>query len=1141
MKISSKILVLALLLMAFPMKQWAQTHKFNSVQATIEFNITEIDRFDERIFFIHNLLNDSRFDVVNSEEDGVFVISADDAFETLNLTDAFADFRAETTAQFSQMDKETASEVALEYKSELPSEVVASLMMDYYVRSRQNNHCADADPFCTDNGLYQFPAGVNAGNGEPGPNYACLSTTPNPAWYYMRIGNPGGINIYMYSTPEKDIDFCCWGPFEDPVTPCPNGLTLQKKVSCSYSANPTETCVIPTNAQTGQYYIMVITNFSNQQCNISFQKTGGAGTTDCGIMPPLVNNDGPYCVGETIHLTANGQAGATYSWTGPGGFASSQQNPTRPNCTMSMAGTYTCTISLNGQTNSATTEIVIYPQPTANFTATTVCKGNPTQFTSTSSTNPPGQTMSYQWNFGDGQTSTQQNPSHQYANAGNYSVSLTVGCGNNQCTHTKTQSVTVYEAPVANAGPDGYCDYGTTYQLHGNGGTGTFNFHWEPADKVTNPNAQNTQTVPLYADQTFTLTVSNPQGQCSDNDQVTVHINGSAMAVSAGPDISICQGGSGEIYVAAGGGTGNYTFSWTPTTGLSNPNIANPIASPTQTTTYTCHVSDGATSQNVSVTVTVNDVIIEHDYASICPDENYIWHGSSYNEIGTYQIDTVTEQGCDKTLFLHLDHYPTYDETTITEYICYGDSYYFYGTPYDYTCQVAYTDHTAHGCDSIVRLNLTVYPPNDTTIIDPTICSYQSFNFHGTEYNHDGDIAYFDTIDNHGCLKVEKLILTVGEYQMPPVQYEYVCYGHDETPSFYWDKTGSTYTQDTYDEIILPDPYGGCDFKYRLNLKFHQEFYSQEEPVVRCDEYIWPLTGERFTQTDHHAVRSFSGGGGPNFDCDSTYVLNITINHSHTNAETTFNNECDSVAFDWFGNTLYFKANGTYSFSDGGETTLGCDTAMRVIVENMRYTPKPCLIAPSDSGNSGAIPVNDSTYAVITNTEFFSFNYEFYISETGASRWESCEWSISKPTWSIEPSFNASTNSSFCTVYVADHDDDDVILTATAKSSCGEVTRHIYLKSTFFDIDENGKPSADVSIVPNPNNGQMRLSFENMEGRVHIKVFDMHGNQIDDFETQVSADRQNYDYNMKRNADGIYFFVISDSDRTLTRKAVIIH
>ena len=130
---------------------------------------------------------------------------------------------------------------------------------------------------------------------------------------------------------------------------------------------------------------------------------------------------------------------------------------------------------------------------------------------------------------------------------------------------------------------------------------------------------------------------------------MTIHISGSAMTVTAGPNISICQGGSGQIYVNAGGGTGNITYSWTPTTGLSNPNISNPIASPSQTTTYTCHVSDGTTSQNVSITVTVNDVIEEHEYESICPDAVYTWHGTPYTNPGTYQFDTVTSQGCDKT------------------------------------------------------------------------------------------------------------------------------------------------------------------------------------------------------------------------------------------------------------------------------------------------------------------------------------------------------------------------------------------------------------------------------------------------------------------------------------------------------------
>ncbi len=104
----------------------------------------------------------------------------------------------------------------------------------------------------------------------------------------------------MYSTPQVDIDFCCWGPFDDPTSPCPYGLTEDKVVSCSYSTSWTEHCMIPATAQTGEYYILVITNYSNQTCNINFSMVEGNGSTDCGILPPtdiigfLITQDGEY-------------------------------------------------------------------------------------------------------------------------------------------------------------------------------------------------------------------------------------------------------------------------------------------------------------------------------------------------------------------------------------------------------------------------------------------------------------------------------------------------------------------------------------------------------------------------------------------------------------------------------------------------------------------------------------------------------------------------------------------------------------------------------------------------------------------------------------------------------------------------------
>lgn len=148
-----------------------------------------------------------------------------------------------------------------------------------------NDSCHVSLPFCTGY-TFNYPAGVNSGTAEAGPDYTCLYTQPNPAWYYMQVAQSGIIDIEMHSAPgQYDIDFVCFGPFADPVTPCSANLTAANTIDCSYSSSYQEFCNIP-NAQPGEYYILLITNYSNQVCNIIFSQTNtgqtGAGACSCG-------------------------------------------------------------------------------------------------------------------------------------------------------------------------------------------------------------------------------------------------------------------------------------------------------------------------------------------------------------------------------------------------------------------------------------------------------------------------------------------------------------------------------------------------------------------------------------------------------------------------------------------------------------------------------------------------------------------------------------------------------------------------------------------------------------------------------------------------------------------------------------------
>lgn len=320
--------------------------------------LTPSNDFLETLYLAYSFYLDEAFEVYLDAQE---VVSVKSTCEDSADIQHFATEKIKAFKAYASQPKETFGEQVSVWSESLPEELFSALVKAENLRAgKQNNLCSNSSPFCTDNGLYEFPAGVNAGVGEPGPYYSCLGTRPNPAWYYMRILDPGDMDIYMYSTPKVDIDFCCWGPFDDPFSPCPDGLKRNKVVDCSYSTNWEETCKI-RDAQTGDYFILLITNYSNRTCNINFSKVAGDATTDCSILPPLVSYDNPVCAGQDLQFYANGSSGDAFHWFFMDGtWTSNEQNPVRTNVTRDMSGTYGCVITRDGQQSDTTyLEVVI--------------------------------------------------------------------------------------------------------------------------------------------------------------------------------------------------------------------------------------------------------------------------------------------------------------------------------------------------------------------------------------------------------------------------------------------------------------------------------------------------------------------------------------------------------------------------------------------------------------------------------------------------------------------------------------------------------------------------------------------------------------------------------------------------------------
>lgn len=147
------------------------------------------------------------------------------------------------------------------------------------------NDCGSSLPFCT--GVsYVFPNNTNQPNLGP---IDCLGSSPNPVWYYLQIQNSGDLNINISQTDAFgggiDIDFDLWGPFSNLSVGCAAvAAGTAPSIDCSYSAAFTEQANI-VGATAGQYYILLLTNFSNTAGTISFSSAAGStATTNCALL-----------------------------------------------------------------------------------------------------------------------------------------------------------------------------------------------------------------------------------------------------------------------------------------------------------------------------------------------------------------------------------------------------------------------------------------------------------------------------------------------------------------------------------------------------------------------------------------------------------------------------------------------------------------------------------------------------------------------------------------------------------------------------------------------------------------------------------------------------------------------------------------
>jgi len=217
------------------------------------------------------------------------------------------------------------------------------------------------------------------------------------------------------------------------------------------------------------------------------------------------------CVNEAANILNTSSTNAvSTSWLFGDGTTA---NTTSGVKTYSTPGTYTIRLLQNygGCSDSASKQIKVRPRPTANFSADkyAFCKAPATvNFTNTSSSG-----VSYQWNFGDGNTSSQPSPSHTFNAIGSYGVSLLV-TGANGCTDSISKSIVINKPTISLIGfpKKGCAPFTVSFNATINSPEPVVSYLWDFGNGVTSTSATPSYTYAAKGTYTIRLTVTTASG-----------------------------------------------------------------------------------------------------------------------------------------------------------------------------------------------------------------------------------------------------------------------------------------------------------------------------------------------------------------------------------------------------------------------------------------------------------------------------------------------------------------------------------------------------------------------------------------------------------------------------------------------------
>ena len=556
--------------------------------------------------------------------------------------------------------------------------------------------CEHSLPFCTGT-TYNFPLQTDNGSAVSGPDYDCLYTQPNPVWYYLQISQAGNIDIHIESTPgQHDVDFICWGPF-DHVECDASDLTGSYVVDCSYSTSYAEDCNIP-NAQVDEYYVLLITNYSNATTDVEFSQTGGTGATDCSIVNPPncsidAGQDQTICLGNSADLYANVSVDAGSSYTldwSPTGTSTGQNS-----VSVTPSSTTTYTVTLNTDNGCTATDDVTVNTVELLIDQIVVTNENCGFADGTATVTMQNGQTPYTFDIGS-QNNSDGNFTGLTANTYQLTVTDNMGCedidqftivdpGSITASFTASDTELCVDSAYFNFTNTGFSNVNATYD-------------WSFQSAVTSSaNTENVNGIQWVTASQFTVSQTITYGSCQDVATMQITVNPLPEITSIDVINNLCYGDCSGSLTANVSGNSPFNYIWD--NGGSSQNINNLCQGDYYLTVIdanACQITSSASVSEPSDPVNISDIsttdVSCYGYSDGSINVSVIGGigpytftiGSNSNNTGnfenlqanTYQISLSDNNSCtvDTSVIINQPDELTITNITKTDILCYGES-----------------------------------------------------------------------------------------------------------------------------------------------------------------------------------------------------------------------------------------------------------------------------------------------------------------------------------------------------------------------------------------------------------------------------------------------------------------------------------